>query len=1150
VTDSFWPHQPRSEDDELLRVVRSVRNRWRLRVVLRGAAIALLTGLGLVLAGAWAIDAFRFDQTAIMVVRLVSYLAWAGVVGWVVVRPLLRRVSDERVALYLEEHEPSLDGRVVSAVACARSGDPVSAALLVRLVASAVDECHRVDDGRRVERPGLRQMTGLVAGSTVFGLGLFLLGPGFFRQAAPVIVAPWKAAAARNPYRVQVTPGDTVLPRGADLRIQARLENFTADAVDLVVKTGADGDWERFDMLVEDSTSGHTIMLFGLTDATEYFVEAAGVRSPSYTIDVVELPYVDRIDVSYAFPGYTGLDPLEQEDAGDIAAVEGTVATIAVTPTIPVPAGVIVVNDRDTIPLAGSGGRLAGRLTVREPGSYRILLQGPRDRLVTASPDYLIDVFTDQPPILSFAKPGRDLTVTSLEEVAAEVSAQDDYGVRSVELVYSVNGGAERIDTLYGGGGRKEIVAGHTFFLEEYGLVPGDLISYYARARDGHGAGQETVSDIYFMEVRPFDRDYRQADQAPQQGGAGMSGSDLSSQQRQIIAATFKLVRDRDQYGDTDYRENLSTVALSQGRLREEVLRLAERLVSRGVVASDSGMRAIADLLPQAAEAMTRAEEQLGEHHPKDAMPPEQEALQKLQQAEAVFRDVQVAQGQQGGGGQGGEISEELSDLFELELDRLSNQYEQVQRGNRESVDNTIDETLQKLQELARRQQQEVERSRARAQAQSRQQAGSGGGSQRQLAQEAEEVARRLERLAREESLPEMAESARKLREAAEQMRRAAASGESSGEAMGNSALDQLREAERLLERSKAGRLERDTKAALDRAAELRAQEERMVDRVGRLDRNDPGYGEALSAIMRAKEQMAGEVGDLEADLDQLSRDSRRDQPETSRKLQEAAKGIRDDQLRERFLYSRGVVQQRSGEYATNFEEDIAGRLRALEERLREASDALGTTREDRLQATLDRTRQTVTALQSIQDRLRQGEEARQAEQAGERGAAEGGNPQEGQQGAAEGEGNATGERQTTGEDGGRATPGGQGPAVGSGRLQAQDYRQLSRDLSRRRQDLQALRDQLRQEGVEPGDLDRIINRLRGLESAGALANGESAAILQRDIVEGLMEFEFGLRRTLGVGEDRLNGVGSDKVPAGYEELVEEYYKALGRTRR
>ena len=54
-------------------------------------------------------------------------------------------------------------------------------------------------------------------------------------------------------------------------------------------------------------------------------------------------------------------------------------------------------------------------------------------------------------------------------------------------------------------------------------LEVGDLISYYAIARDNRSAGTTRVvtSDIYFLSVRPFERAYRQAEQ---QGGGGGGG--------------------------------------------------------------------------------------------------------------------------------------------------------------------------------------------------------------------------------------------------------------------------------------------------------------------------------------------------------------------------------------------------------------------------------------------------------------------------------------------------------------------------------------------------------------------------------------------------------------------------------------------------
>ena len=80
---------------------------------------------------------------------------------------------------------------------------------------------------------------------------------------------------------------------------------------------------------------------------------------------------------------------------------------------------------------------------------------------------------------------------------------------------------------------------------------------------------------------------------------------------------------------------------------------------------------------------------------------------------------------------------EDLADLFELELDKLANQYEMQQRAEQQGGDQQVDELAEKLKELARRQQQEAERQRRHGGASG---GGGGGGSdelQRQLAQEA-----------------------------------------------------------------------------------------------------------------------------------------------------------------------------------------------------------------------------------------------------------------------------------------------------------------------------------------------------------------------------------------------------------------------------
>ncbi|MGH7718428.1 MAG: DUF4175 family protein, partial [Gemmatimonadaceae bacterium] len=787
-----------TRQSELLRALRGVRQRWRLRVVLTGAVIVAGAALLVLLLSAAGMERFGFSPASVTAFRVLAYGAVLALAVRFLALPLFRRVPDGRVALYVEEHEPSLDAAVLSAVEAEREGASAasdrSPALVRRLIELAGARLHGVDDGRRVERGALLRTSGALAAVVVVGAAIVALGPAFLRQGARLLLVPWREAEAATPYAIGVEPGNATIPRGGDQKVTARLRGFGSDEVEIVVRRDSTGEPERVAMSAGADSGEFVFRLFDIDERTEYFVESNGIRSPVYRIDVVALPYVQRIDLEYRFPAYTGMAPQIVENGGDIAALRGTTVIVRATPTMPVRAGHIVIEGRDTIPLVpGDSGVLSGTLKVAREGFYKVYLQGQVGDMVEASLDYSIDVLGDGAPTVSFAKPGRDTKVTSVEEVLTEVEAADDYGVRKLELVYSVNGGEERSVVLHGADRRrmKEISAAHTFFLEEMGLEPGDFISYFARATDADQIGSKsTTSDIYFMEVRPFDQEYRQAEQrGAGGGGGGEAPGALSQRQREIIAATFKTERDRETFSEGEQRENLATLALSQGRLRERVEQLARRMVERGV-AVDSTLAKVAAELPLAAEAMRAAEEQLGKRNAKDALPPEQKALQHLQRAEAAFREVQVSFGEQGGGGGGGGASaEDLADLFELETDKLRNQYETVERGQRENTDEQVDETLERLRRLAARQQQENERMRRASEA-LRSQTGGGGGngggdSQRRLAQEAEQVARQLERLARERSSPELGETARRLRDAANAMRRSAASSGSGGEAEG-----------------------------------------------------------------------------------------------------------------------------------------------------------------------------------------------------------------------------------------------------------------------------------------------------------------------------------------------------------------------------
>src|SRR6185436_12105762 len=132
-----------------------------------------------------------------------------------------------------------------------------------------------------------------------------------------------------------------------------------------------------------------------------------------------------------------------------------------------------------------------------------------------------------------------------------------------------------------------EVAAGHTFYLEELSVQPGDAVSYYARASDNDAVSgsKQASSDLYFLRIRPFKQNFRQAQSQGGGGGGGGGGAGqveaLSEQQRQIISATFNVQRDRKKVTADKLRENSKVVSLSQSRLREQVEGLLTRINSQ-----------------------------------------------------------------------------------------------------------------------------------------------------------------------------------------------------------------------------------------------------------------------------------------------------------------------------------------------------------------------------------------------------------------------------------------------------------------------------------------------------------------------------------------------------------------------------------------
>jgi hypothetical protein len=845
------------------------------------------------------------------------------------------------------------------------------------------------------------------------------------------------------------------------------------------------------------------------------------------------------------------------------------------------PDGRIVLSESAAAPLVRQGdGSLVGSFKIQQQGFYRIELTGPHGEKVEASPQYTIDVIDDQPPSVRFTKPGRDSQASPVEELFLEARADDDYGVKSLQLFYSVNGGAAKTIGLFGGQRPlPEVSAGHTIYLEELGLKPGDFVSYYAKATDTDAVqgSKTTTSDIYFVQIRPFKKDYKPAQSQAQGGGGGGGGQQvgqLSQQQREIVSATFNIVRDKAKTKPEKYRENVVFLNLAQAKLREQVEELLGKLKAR-LGAVDPEYNKIAEALPKAAEEMKLAEADLKAMKADTALSPEQRALKLLQDAEQQY-ELQVAQQQGGGGGGGGQsqMAEDLADLFELELDKLANQYEMQQRAEQQQGDQQVDQLVEKLKELARRQQQEMERQRRMAQS-GQSGSGSSSASQRALAEELEKAARQLEQLSRNQpqQRQELNDAIKKMQDAADAMRRAAANGSKDGGAQANQALDRLREAQQRLERNQGGRSDRDLQRAQKDAEQLASEQKEVASDVNGLDEAGAARQARAQALGQRKEAMDAKVADLQQQLEKIANEMRRDEKEAARKLDEAAGSIRDKRIREKIRYTKGALQGAGSQYAKGMEDDISANLDALQKKIADAASAVGkASKQDAVARAAEKARDLVRGMESLDQRMRdrqQGKGAPGQEGKGREGknsqgqqgkGQEGGNSQ-GQEGQ-QGQGDAQGQQSQGGQNAGGATSGGDyggSPRSagsyngdprswgGYGRWNPDDIRQFRGQFREWANDAEALRRQLQQAGMNPRELDEFLRDLKAFDNDRVYTDPRGLEALQAAAIDKLKKVEFSLRRKAETGNDSLSLSGSDQVPEGFRQAIEEYYRSLAK---
>ncbi len=1003
---------------ELQTKILDARRVWKRSLFWTGAAIVLI-GFLAILVGESIVDWLMPMPSVVRIALL------AGIVGATLyllykylIQPMRTSLTLRDVALNVEDSHPDLEDRLVSAVqfGSRETEDPVEAHMLQRLLEDTTQRIKGIDFKATVDHSRTRKFVG-IATLVIAACGLLtLLFPTETRTSLMRIFVPWEKTDPILTTKVNVTPGDARILRGKSLPIEVAVTGKDAEKVvltyygkDTPPTAENEGSKQEINMVQNpEDKRGFAYEIFNVDADMEYYVVANETTSERYTVEVFEMPRVEEISVAYTYPEYTKLKPVVQQGSGDIQAVVGTTAEIRITANKAIQTATFTHQNSESeavteeegvdeaVALKSSemvvadGNILTKTLEVTEDGKYAVELLCIDGFNNEVPIEYNIKAMPDNAPEVVIKEPGRDVKATKLEEVKIVAEATDDYGVEKLSLMYRIGAGELKEIVLESIGelavedadvrsGKHNRVGTYTFYLEEFDVEPGEVISYYAHATDNNtltGPG-EANSDIYFIEVKPFNRRLQQDE--PSEEGMPNPLLALIASQKQVIRETWKHINTQPSTLTEEYNSAVKKTGEKQGEVKDRTQQVTDEL-SMAMQEMQVDPEIMMNL-EEAIDKMGEAKGSLDAIQPLVAIPPEQAALELLIKVNLAIPKV-LRQARQS--------EPQLAENFELELEELQNELEQnqeeLEREMQEQTQQMLDQAREMLAQQQGLNQQSQQMSKENQPSPSDMQQNSQ--QQGELSQQAQQMSEQLSQMqgnAQDTQEQRLGQAGQAMQQASEQMQQASQGMQQQqpqmSAAKGEKAEERLEQAIDQLERAAAeftdNALERASQQLQQLTAEqsgVQQQTQEMRNRSQQSGMRPEDYRQA-SELANQQRQLQQDLESLQDDLSNLQEQLNQDNPEAAENVSDASRRLTEEQTAEDMATAQRALQWRSLQSLQSADMNQQEVIETLEEAqadLQQARANMAQTEEEQLEAALEQ-------LQSFEEQMQDMQRERQA---------------------------------------------------------------------------------------------------------------------------------------------------------------------------
>ncbi|MCI0692369.1 DUF4175 domain-containing protein [candidate division KSB1 bacterium] len=285
---------------------------------------------------------------------------------------------------------------------------------------------------------------------------------------------------------------------------------------------------------------------------------------------------IEAIQIEIVPPAYTG-QAKRVLSQFEINTEAGAQITWHLTTNQPLPAGTLIFSDGDTLALRQTGARrYVAQRVIQESGFYFIELRQTQKE-VFRSDYHKIEVTPDREPIIIVMSPEQsrlDLTPGQKPRMTLQAVADDDYGLGKAEIIATMARGSGeavkfREDTLAFGTITKRSLRRwelrKELDLAALGMAPGDELYFFIEAADNRvPTANRCRSETYFIALK----DTATIEFSISGGLAVNYLPEYFRSQRQIIIDTEKLIAEKNQLSESEFKKRANNLGLDQQALR------------------------------------------------------------------------------------------------------------------------------------------------------------------------------------------------------------------------------------------------------------------------------------------------------------------------------------------------------------------------------------------------------------------------------------------------------------------------------------------------------------------------------------------------------------------------------------------------------